>query len=293
MAPIEVAVVILAIIYFANFAYLDYVVFYFVSFALMTVSWDFLYSYTGQLSLGQAFQFGLGALVTLLAISNWHLNFGLAMIVGTMVTVGVGGAVGATTIRLKPGYQGIALLLVSQVFYWLTYIIYSAEGISVFALATLSQNVLYVVGIAIFVPSIIVVHIFQSSKYRVKLLAIRGDNLAAEVSGINVNVHKTLAFLISSFFAGVSGSFFAIFNSHFDYTFFAVTNSFLPIGMAIVGGMGLLEGSILGTAIIVGLLNLLPIYISLADTYIIYGAMIVVVLRLVPKGLARIILGTK
>lgn len=280
--------IVLIVINLSNYYYLEFVGFYFVSFGLLTLSWDFLYSYSGQLSLGQAFQYGVGAFVTIFVIGHSSIPFYFSLLLGALAASAAGGAVGFTTIRLRPGYQGIALLLFSQIFYYFTYVEFGEEGYSVFSLSALSVNTIYLLGVAILIPSLAFFTLMQRSKYRLKLLAIKGDTLAADVCGINVKLHKTYAFLISSFFAGLGGSFFAVFSAHADYTVLNVANNFFPIAMAIIGGMGLTQGAVLGTAIVVSLINILPIWLTIPVTYIIYGVTAVTILRVVPAGLTGI-----
>lgn len=270
---------------FTGLPYLQFIMMYFFAYAIYTASWDLLYSYSGQLSLGQALPFGLGAFFTILLIEEFQLPLILAAVLGTLAAAAIGGSVGATTIRLRPGYQGIAILLFSQVLYWTTLILYGEEGLSIFSATPLSTTTVYVIGIIIFGCSMLGVYLIQNSKYRLKLLAIKGDNLAANVCGINVPLHKAAMLFLSSLIAGIGGTYYAIFTSHADFTVFAVPNSFLPIGMAIVGGTGFLGGPIIGSVIITVLIRILPIWYSLAVTYFAYGIVVIVILKLRPTGI--------
>jgi len=271
--------------------YLRFIMMYFFAYAIYTASWDLLYSYSGQLSLGQALPFGLGAFFTIMFIQKIPLI--PSAVLGTLAAAAVGGSVGATTIRLKPGYQGIALLLFSQVLYQITLILYGEEGLSIFSATPLSQTTMYISGVLIFAVAMFAIYLIQTSTYRLKLLAIKGDNLAANVSGINVPVHKAIVFFLSSLIAGIGGTYYAIFTSHADFTVFAVPNSFLPIGMAIVGGTGFLGGPIIGSAIITLLIRILPIWYSLAVTLFVYGLAVMAILKIRPTGIIGLLLRRK
>jgi branched-chain amino acid transport system permease protein len=278
---------------FTGLPYLQFIMMYFFAYAIYTASWDLLYSYSGQLSLGQALPFGLGAFFTVMLIQRLQLPLILSAVLGTLGAAVVGGSVGATTIRLKPGYQGIALLLFSQILYQITLILYGEEGLSIFSATPLSQTTMYVSGILIFAVAMFAIYLIQTSTYRLKLLAIKGDNLAANVSGINVPVHKAIVLYLSSLIAGIGGTYYAIFTSHADFTIFAVPNSFLPIGMAIVGGTGFLGGPIIGSAIITLLIRVLPIWYSIAITLFVYGLAVMVILKLRPSGIIGLLLRRK
>ena len=277
------------LVHLTGLPYLQFIMMYFFAYAIYAASWDLLYSYSGQLSLGQALPFGLGAFFTLMCIRQTQLPLIPSAVLGTLAAAAVGGSVGATTIRLKPGYQGIALLLFSQVLYQITLILYGEEGLSIFTATPLSQTTVYASGMVIFAVAMLAIYLIENSTYRLKLLAIKGDNLAANVSGINVPVHKTIVLFLSSLFAGIGGTYYAIFTSHADFTIFAVTNSFLPIGMAIVGGTSFLGGPIIGSAIITLLIRTLPIWYSLAVTLFVYGLTVMAILKIRPTGIVGLL----
>jgi branched-chain amino acid transport system permease protein len=295
LKDVNIAILIAALVSsvlvpFTGLPYLRFIMMYFFAYAIYTASWDLLYSYSGQLSLGQALPFGLGAFFTIMFIQKLQLPLIPSAVLGTLGAAVVGGSVGATTIRLKPGYQGIALLLFSQVLYQITLILYGEEGLSIFSATPLSETAMYVSGIVIFAVAMFAIYLIQTSTYRLKLLAIKGDNLAANVSGINVPVHKIIVLFLSSLIAGIGGTYYAIFTSHADFTVFAVPNSFLPIGMAIVGGTGFLGGPIIGSAIITLLIRILPIWYSLAVTLFVYGIAVLAILKIRPTGIVGLLL---
>ncbi len=274
---------------FTGLPYLEFIMMYFFAYAIYTVSWDLLYSYSGQLSLGQALPFGLGAFFTIMLTQLLKLPLIPSAVVGTLGAAVVGGGIGATTMRLTPGYQGIAILLFSQVLYLISLIVYGEEGLSIFSAAPPSRTTIYFSGVAIFALALFATYLIQHSNYKLKLLAIKGDNLAANVCGINVSFHKAVVFFLSSLLAGLGGTYYGIFTSHVDFSVFVVPNSFLPIGMAIVGGMGFLGGSIIGSAIITVIINILPVWYSLAITYFIYGIVVIAILKLRPTGVVGLL----
>lgn len=281
--------VVLLAVYLLDLKYVMIIMMYVISYIIFTASWDLIYSYSGQLTLGHALPFGLGAFFTLIFMEAYNMPIAVSFLLGCVISTLISGAVGSTTIRLLAGYQGIAMLLFSQVLYWTSHIIYSEEGISVFSLASISETTLYAIGVAIFIAcSLAITFYLQYSNNRITLLAIKGDRLAAEASGINVSRYKSLMFFISSFFASVGGAYLALFTAHVDFSIFAVSNSFLPIGMSIIGGIGLFGGAILGAAIITTMIRILPLWYSIATTYLVYGLAIVVILRIKPEGLTRL-----
>jgi len=293
IAILVAAIIASVLVPFTGLPYLQFIMMYFFAYAIYTASWDLLYSYSGQLSLGQAMPFGLGAFFTIMFLQQTQLPLALSAILGILAAAAVGGSVGATTIRLKPGYQGIALLLFSQVLYQVTLILYGEEGLSIFSATPLSEITMYASGILIFACVMFAIFLIQNSTYRLKLLAIKGDNLAANVSGINVPAHKIIVLYLSSLIAAIGGTYYAIFTSHADFTIFTVPNSFLPIGMAIVGGTGFLGGPIIGSAVITLLIRILPIWYSIAVTLFIYGLTVIAILKIRPAGIVGLLLRRK
>ncbi|MCL4340090.1 MAG: branched-chain amino acid ABC transporter permease [Thaumarchaeota archaeon] len=280
------------IIPFTPFSYLNYVFMYFFAFSLLAASWDLLYSYSGQLSLGQALPFGVGAFSVAILSSNFHLNPIISLVIAPFVAAAIGGAIGGSTIRLRPAYQGIALLLFSQVLYWLALFQFGDEGISfgfVNGVEILSETQTYAIGILAFLFGVLTIFYIEHSNLRLKLLAIKQDNLAALAGGINVRQYKVILMFVSSFVAGLGGGFLALYTFHTDFTIFQVSNSFLPISMAVVGGMGSIWGALIGSLLISLLTTILPTFTTLAITYLIYGLMVILVLRFFPEGLRGII----
>jgi len=272
-------------------SYLSYIIMFIIPYYLFTASWDILYSYSGQLSLGQAIPFGTGAFA--MGILSRFINPIIALLGGCIVGGIIGGVIGASTLRLRPAYQGIALLVFSQILYWQTLYEFGDEGIS-FGLSSgrliISTSKIYFIGIIIFLLVSLGIALFTKTNLALRLKAIKNDAVAAEAIGINTVYYKIVIFFLSSFIAALGGAFFALYNYHVDYSIFAVSNSFLPIGMAVVGGTGSFIGPLLGSFLISLLLTYLPVYYNLAITYIVYAIIVIGVLRFYPKGLAHLII---
>jgi len=244
-----------------------------------------LYSYSGQFTFGHILPFGLGAFFTIILTNDYGFPLFLSFVIGAAIASAVSGSVGASTQRLKPGYQGLATFLFSQVLYNVMLFIFGEEGISLSASVSPSPFILYEIGVCLFLSSMFAIFLVEHSRLRSKLLAIRDDSILAESTGINVTYYKTVLFYVSTLFAGIAGCFFGLYISHADYTIFSVTNTFLPIGMAVIGGLGSVAGSILGTGLVSLLSTILPISLSLSVSYLIYGLLLIVILRFSAGGI--------
>jgi branched-chain amino acid transport system permease protein len=132
-------------------------------------------------------------------------------------------------------------------------------------------------------------------------IAIRDNDLAAEVMGINLLYYKLLAFFIGCFFAGIAGSLFAHWVGFMNAENFTVTDSILFVGMIIIGGLGTTIGPIFGVVLIrllqQGIIFISPILERIFPTLpagfssgiapMVFGLVIVLFLILEPRGLAH------
>jgi branched-chain amino acid transport system permease protein len=279
----------MAVAPFTPFSYLEFTLLYFVSLTIFAASWDLLYTYSGQLTLGQSLPYGVGAFFSILLTIQFKIPPIAAFALAPLVGCAVGGIAGASTVHLRPAYQAIALFLIAELFYWIFQIEFTEEGISPLG-SKISLSLypsfgeIYAMGIGIFVVSMVAIYLLEHSNFRLKLLAIRDDPLAARVNGINANYYRVVIFFISSFFAGVAGALYGFSNFHADYQIFQIFNSIIPIGIVIVGGPGEVIGSIFGGAVISQVFTVLPIWFNQAITYLVFGLLLVLLLRFYPGG---------
>ncbi|RPJ60274.1 MAG: branched-chain amino acid ABC transporter permease, partial [Dehalococcoidia bacterium] len=134
-------------------------------------------------------------------------------------------------------------------------------------------------------------------------IAVRDNDLAAEVMGINVFAYKLLAFFLGCFFAGIAGSLFAQLRGTITAEDFTFSQSILYIGILIIGGLGTSIGPILGVGIIGSIFywflpsvavpflestSILPTGFSSGLSHMIFGAIMIISLVLEPRGLAHL-----
>jgi branched-chain amino acid transport system permease protein len=103
-----------------------------------------------------------------------------------------------------------------------------------------------------------VIYFIINSKMGLAFKAIHQNVSEASMIGINTAKYKLYAFVISTFFAGLSGAIYAHFLRYISVTVFAADNSFKPLMMSVIGGLGTIEGPIIGSAIMVFIDSLLP-----------------------------------
>jgi branched-chain amino acid transport system permease protein len=122
------------------------------------------------------------------------------------------------------------------------------------------------------------------------LRSIREDEVASEALGKDVNKHKLIVFVVGAFFAGIGGSLYAHYITFIDPSSFTVTESITILLMVIFGGMGSIQGSVVGAVILVVIPELLrflgvPSSIAAPLRQMIYGLLLVVLMIKRPQGI--------
>jgi len=268
-------------------------------YVMLALGLNVVAGFAGLLDLAYVAFFGIGGYTfALLSSSQFdiHLPFPLVLPMAAFITLGFGFALGSTSIRLKGDYLAIVTLAFSQIFKLLLLNldrpinitggvngIYNFDPITIFGFKMLSP-VAYAYLIWFFA---IVVMIgcfrFRRSRYGRGWEAIREDELAAEVLGVNTTWMKLKAFAGGAFVAGGTGALFAsfqdsVFPNNFDFPQLVIVYC-----MVILGGLGNILGVILGAV----LLSILPEFLREYGAYrmMSYGLILIVLMALRPQGL--------
>lgn len=266
-----------------------------------------IFSYTGQLSLAHAALWGLGAYAAALLIE--HYDWPTALLIPTAGLVAAGGAVaiGIPAFRTA-GFSfaiitfafGEILRLVANNWTGLTH---GSIGITVFAAPTslgsisfdtfdhLSHFYYLVLGFAYL--SILGVVLIRQSRLGKAFVAIRENEALARSVGINVYLHKLIAFALSGFFAGVAGVFFVYHQKHIEPGPISPFSAFFTIQfllMILIGGRGSALGPTLGALVVVfgpEVVNaVLGDVLTRPRTQIIFGSLLAMSVLTAPNGIA-------
>ena len=211
-------------------------------YALVAVSMNLLNGFTGLFSLGQAGFMLLGAYTYAI------LTIPVDLIAGGLVAAVFAYLIGLPVLRLKSDYLAIATLgfaeIIRAVFQWdklgpLT------NGSNLLRSFPTFQSVLFPFIVAGICIGLIVLLI--NSTYGRAFKAIRDDEIAAEAMGINLAHHKRLAFVISSFFAGVSGGLLAMYQTTIQASMFKSAMTYEILLIVVIGGIGSITGSCIGS----------------------------------------------
>ncbi|MBI2964063.1 MAG: branched-chain amino acid ABC transporter permease [Deltaproteobacteria bacterium] len=203
-----------------------------------------------------------------------------ALAAGAVLAAGAGLVVGIPALRLKSDYLAIATLGFGEIIRVIILnldVVGGARGFGdIPALAGFFWVYLFV-GI-----TLVTVHRMVRSARGLAFLAVREDDLAAEVMGIDATRYKVTAFLVGSFFAGIAGGLFAHFLTYLHTNSFTFLRSIEIIVMVVLGGMGSLTGSVASAA----LLTVLPELLRPLKDYrmVIYSALLIVLMLTRPQG---------
>ncbi|MDD2581925.1 MAG: branched-chain amino acid ABC transporter permease, partial [Desulfuromonadaceae bacterium] len=229
---------------------------------------------TGQLSLGHAAFMSIGAFASALLTIKFNMSFSLNLLLTGFITAGVAALIGLPILRLTGDYLAICTLgfaeIVKVVFLNLD-ITNRALGLSVPA-ANTSIPMPVVVWAAV-VLTIICVSFIHSSRFGRALMAVRGDEIAAEAMGINVTLYKVQSFALGSFIAGVGGGLYAHFVGYINPSDFGFLKSVDILSMVVLGGLGSITGSVIGATI----LSATPEFLRFMSSYrmMVYGGLLV------------------
>jgi branched-chain amino acid transport system permease protein len=275
---------------------------------------NILVGYTGQVSIGHGAFMSVGAytaanLATRLD-SPWPVN----LLAGGLMAAAVGAVVGIPSLRIKGLYLAIATLAGQVIIEWtINHVTFISGGVQASIevprprLGTMvldTQRDMYFFLLVFVVLAVVGTMNLVRSRVGRAFIAIRDQDIAAEIIGINIFRYKLLAFAISSFYAGVAGVLYTYFLGIANYEQFQIGVSIDYLAMIIIGGLGSVLGSVFGAAFV----TLLPIVIRrLMEAFggvffapqtvlnlipnlrlMLFGALIIFFLIVEPEGLNRL-----
>jgi branched-chain amino acid transport system permease protein len=259
---------------------------------ILTLSINLIIGYAGQVSLGHAAFFGIGAYTSALVSLNWHFPFPLAVLSAMLLAGACGLGLGLPTLRLKEDYLAIVTLgfgvIIDLVFLNLE-ITGGPDGLGGippphFLGVSFRSPVAYLMltAVAVFLVLVFTWRLVNSYHGRA-LRAIRDHEVTAQVMGINTPAYKIIIFTLAAGLAGLAGSLYAHYITFINPETFGLHTSILILTMAVLGGMGSIAGAVLGAVILTALPEVLREFQSYQD--LVYGALLVGLLILRPEGI--------
>jgi branched-chain amino acid transport system permease protein len=229
-------------------------------FAIFASAWNLL-AISGQASLGHAAFLGIGGFISALIGAKVGLPPVIGLLVGAFFAAGIGLLIGLACVRLKTWFLAIVTfgfsVIIATIF---TQLDPSVGGVLGFAPKMIAPAGLpfYYVAFAISAVSLLAIYLVIKSKWGLGFRAIHQNEQDAKMIGINVAKYRLLAFVISTFFAGLAGGLYVQSTSYVDISIFGLQHSLDPLMMAVIGGLATFEGPIIGAAVIVAIESYLP-----------------------------------
>lgn len=260
--------------------------------AIMAQGWNFIGGYAGYAAFGNVAFFGIGAYTTgLLMLSKWQLSFFPALFAGALLSACVAAAIGLPVLRLKGHYFAIATLGVAEAFRevagaWDS-VTQGATGID---LPVRSDSAFfYYAALGFVAAGVGLTAYLAKSKLGYGWVAIREDQDAARMLGINTTIFKVAAFALSAVFAAIAGGIIAYQNIHVaPNDFFKVEYTLQMIIACVIGGTGSVWGPLLGAAVYQLLSTFVwSHFLELHPTVL--GAIIIFFVVFLPRGLMELL----
>ena len=256
---------------------------------LLTVlaqSWNIIGGFTGYPSFGNSVFYGLGSYGVAIAMVQWKLSFGVGLLFGVALAVVFAVLLGLPVLRLRGHYFAIATLALAQVMTAIVSNVELAGGNIGLVLPIMKNNILfYELSLIVLAAVTLTVVWLTRSRFGFGLIAIRENEEAAAVMGINTTLYKVLAFTLSGTFTALAGGVHAYWITFLDpESAFDISLNVKMIIMTVFGGSGTVFGPLFGAFLLSGISEMLATKMtSVASLF--FGLVIVVAVVLIPRGL--------
>lgn len=255
---------------------------------------NILVGYLGLVSLGHAGFVAIGAYVCSLLVLRMHMGFWLALLIAALFAAACGILLGLPTLRVSGSYLTIVTLgfgeIVKTILMTWKKVTNGMLGVkpiptpTLFGVSmTLKNHGLYYIMVAFLILITLFCYVLQHSKTGRAFLAIKGDETAAIMMGINTTYYKVLGFVLSGVICAVIGGYYASTMSYIDPNSFTFDISTMILSIVILGGMGTIRGMYLGAIVLVAFPEMAR---SLMDyRYVAYGVILIIMMRFRPQGI--------
>jgi branched-chain amino acid transport system ATP-binding protein len=264
--------------------------------AMVGIGLNILVGLTGQISLGQAAFFAIGAYVVGIATTKYGLSFWAALPLAGLVSGLIGTLLAIPALRVRGPYLAMLTIafgfIVEQVAAEWVGLTGGWNGLSgidppTFAGVALAERGLAFLALILTLLTLLFYVRLSGSRWGQAMRAVRDSETAAQSIGLNPVVVRTAAFTIAAAIAGIAGGVFAVLNSYISPESFPFTQSILFLLVVMIGGAEYAIGPVIGAVIVMLLPELLS---SLAQYRLLFvGLLLLLVLRLAPGGFASLL----
>jgi branched-chain amino acid transport system permease protein len=268
-------------------------------YAIAASAWNIVGGYAGQVSVGHVVFFGCGAYAAMGSYAKFGLSPLFGIPGGIVLAVGLAAIIGVPTLRLSGHYFSMATIAVAETMRLIvtnTEWLGAAVGLSgpavprnVFDLSFLSSLPYYYLFLVVLAITLLITWWMTNSRMGFYLRAIKDSERAARSLGAPASRTKLYAFMLSAALTSVAGALYAMMFGFVDpESGLGILISVKVLIMAALGGAGLLFGPLVGAAILVPLEEISNSWLGgkgAGLTFVVYGAIIVVIARFQPGGL--------
>lgn len=263
-------------------------------YVLLTMGFNILTGYTGLVSLGQAGFYAIGAYTTSLCNRSLGISPWISMLCGIVVTMIFGFILALPALRVKDKYLvlltiGFAEIVRLIALNWID-LTHGPSGIggieapSFFGIALDTSAKFYYLILACVFFAFVYQYILMKSRAGRAFIAIREDEKAAQLAGIDLTNYKIKSFMISAVLSGMAGVLYAHSIHYISPDTFTYNESVTILCMGIIGGIGTLSGPLIGAVLLTALPEMLRGFASVR--MIVYGLSLIVMISVSPGGLA-------
>ncbi|MBV9891988.1 MAG: branched-chain amino acid ABC transporter ATP-binding protein/permease [Rhizobacter sp.] len=246
----------------------------------------------GQINLAQAAFFGFGAYAVGLGTADLHLGFWPSLAIGSSIALLMGAFLGTTTLRLGGHYLAMVTISFQQIVTlvmvnWIP-VTHGPDGVSRIQRPPGFQSPQSFLALCVAAMALIgyLVWLLPHTSLGRSMRAVRDNELAAGVAGINVYRTKVAAFALSALLGGIGGGLFAAGFSYVSPDQFSFAESIVFMTMTLLGGVASPVGALVGTALLIVLPESLRFLKSVPGLYLaVYGLAIILIVRYMPEGI--------
>jgi len=262
------------------------------TFAIAVFGLSVVLGLCGQINLAQAAFFGFGAYAVGIGTTDYHLNFWICLLAGTVFALGAGAVLGMSTLRLGGHYLAMVTISFQQI---ITLVMINAIGLThgpdgvgnIGRPGLLASSQAYL-AFCVTALALVGYAVWQLPDTRIgrAMRAVRDNELAASIAGIDVYRTKVAAFALSALLGGLAGGLFAGGFSYVSPDQFSFAESIVFMTMALLGGVASPIGAVIGTALLILIPEWLRFLKSLPGLYLaIYGLSVILIVRFMPDGI--------
>ena len=249
--------------------------------------WNLLAGYTGLVSLGQQVFIGLGGYSLAVLTELYHLPWILGILVGGILSVVLALIISQPIFKMRGVFFTIGTWIVAEavgIFFTNWAFVRYAQGFNIKVSYNMTTTEIYYISLVVGIASVVLVYGLLKSKLGLALMAMRDNEAAAETMGVELYKTKLKCFLISAFVTGITGGVLYIYIAYITPAAgFGIDWTVSMTFMVIIGGIGTIEGPIIGAIFFVLLKQYLYDYPGIS--LIILGVVAIATILIAPKGI--------